>query len=109
MPSTPSHTPPPWYARQVPQDESNGTAAGWVLDGPPQPLGEGQFAKQSDAQIASASPELCSATEALSNLLETLAPDPSDPEVQRVLSQAHAAINKARGNPNPAGSQAALI
>ena len=109
MPSTPSNTPPPWHARQVPQDETNGTAPGWVLDGPPQPLGEGQFAKQSDALIASASPELCSSTETLSSLLETLAPDTSDPEVLRALSQAHAAIHKARGNPDPAASQAALI
>lgn len=109
MTSTPSHTPPPWHARQVPQGDANGTASGWVLDGPPQPLGEGQFAKESDAQMASAAPELCSSTESLAALVETLAPEPSDPEVQRALSQAHAAIHKARGNPNPAGSQAALI
>lgn len=109
MTSTPSHTPPPWRARPAPHAEGDGTAAGWILDGPPQPLGEGQFAKQSDAQIASAAPELCSSAESLSTLLETLAPDPSDPEVQRALSQAHAAIHKARGNPNASGSQAPLI
>ena len=101
-------TAPPWQIRKL-EPAYDGEETGWVLDGPPQPLGQGHFAKQSDAQMASAAPELCSSTEKLYALLESLAPDTSDPEVQRALSDAHAAIHKAKGSQAAAGAQAALI
>ena len=101
-------TPPPWQIRKL-EAAYEGEETGWVLDGPPQPLGQGHFAKRSDAQMASAAPELCSSTETLYALLEALSPDSADPEVQRALSDAHAAIHKAKGSQAAAGAQAALI
>ena len=87
-----AHTPPPWYPRPVNPHENN-PDNGWDLEGPPQALGSGQFAKLADANIASAAPELYDVTKLLITIAEQI--DSPNPEVQQVLNQAQTAIQKA--------------
>ena len=70
---------------------------GRELDGTPQPLEHGQFAKAADAYMASASPELYKATETMLALLEELPTELASPEIQRAAEEARIALAKARG------------
>lgn len=99
----PQATPPPWTARRLqPNGPDHSGDPAWVLDGPPQPLGPGSFAKEADARLASSSPELYDATEALITLCESLAETPLDPASAATLDHARAALAKANGRlPSP--------
>ena len=70
---------------------------GRELDGTPQPLEHGQFAKAADAYMASASSELHKATETMLALLEELPTELASPEIQRAAEEARIALAKARG------------
>ena len=106
MSPTPALTPEPWYARPVnsPNDDPND---GWELEGPPQPLGQGQFAKLADANMAAAAPTLFTSTKSLMTIIEQI--ESPTPEIQQALNQAQAAIQKAITPTEAHGTQAPLI
>ena len=102
MTSQATHTPGNWHAQQVqsfPSDPDSEipSGLGWTIEGPPQPLTTGQFAKAADAHMAAASPQLYNATEALTALVEKLVPEPVDPDIDRTLAHARDALLKAQG------------
>ena len=103
-------TPGYWQARNLDPDGKSTDGDGWEIDGPPQPLGRGQFAKATDAHVAAASPELYFATETLLELVQELATSPVSPEIQRAINQAQYALNKARtGEGTAHGNQTSFI
>ena len=61
------HTPGPWTAsarhssNDGTQDEMSGL--GWEIEGPPEPMLRGQFAKAADAYLIAAAPDLLEALE----------------------------------------------
>lgn len=110
MTPTSKITPGYWQARNLDPEGDSPTGDGWEIDGPPQPLGRGQFAKAADAHLAAASPELFTATQTLMELVQELATGPVNPEIQRAINQAQYALNKAMtGKDMDHGNQTSLI
>lgn len=95
-----SHTPGPWkvyhrHERAGPHsDEMAGL--GWELEGPPEAMLRGQFAKAADAHLIAAAPDLLAALEAAHDILEDQY-EPCEPGCACILHIVEAAIAKARG------------
>ena len=106
-----THTPGPWTAepRHVhndgTQDESAGL--GWDVEGPPEPMLRGQFARAADAKLVAAAPDLLEASRLvlIAHIPEMTRladgdvdlDDPALDELFPALQALHNAIAKAEG------------
>ena len=95
-------TPGPWKAvpRHVDndgtQDEMGGM--GWDIEGPPEPMIRGQFAKAADAYLGAAAPDLLAALQSLYAACEKLQDRGVVDFRSGALEAARAAIVRARGS-----------
>ena len=98
-------TPGPWHARprNIDNDLTQDAIAGlgWDVEGPPEPMLRGQFAKAADAYLAAAAPEILAALERVlphvGRIGGTIA------ELDALREAARAAIAKVKGS-DPCGA-----